>query len=52
MFSFLYIDNSIKDEFKQLGKKMITIYSADKIITMNSGRPFAYLLAVNEGKIL
>ena len=52
MFSFLYIDGSIKDEFKQLGKKMITIYSAEKIITMNPARPFASHLAVKEGKIL
>ena len=52
MFSFLYIDGSIKDEFKQLGKKMITIYSAEKIITMNPARPFASHVAVKEGKIL
>ena len=51
MFSLIGIDNFFKFSFKT-GCKMIVIYSAKKIITMNPARPFASHLAVKDGKIL
>ena len=51
MFSLIGIDNFFKFSFKT-GCKMIVIYSAKKIITMNPARPVASHLAVKDGKIL